>query len=156
MEGRSWQWFSNYYEDGQNSVQAGPVPKVWAQQVQGVNGYIWLWPTATVTSPVNADAIWLPAPLVDDTTPEAIAQPWQDVVPYFAAYMALVQAQRLTDAQTLYGLYQRFMQSARLGVSPQWLSINFPTLGPLNSPIDVTATMAGQTGKPAQKAEGAL
>lgn len=156
MEGRSWEWFSNYYLDGLNSTIVSPIPTVWAQQTQGVTGNVWVWPTPSAPASLISDATWLPVPLVDDSTIEAIPQPWTDVIPYFAAYLALLQAQRLQDAQSLGGLYSKFIQSSRLGVTPQWLATNWPTLTPLPSNIDVTATLAGQTGKPAQRGEGAL
>jgi hypothetical protein len=157
MEARSWEWFSNYYLDGMNSIAVAAMPTLWAQQVQGANGVIWIWPTPNAAGAhVIADATWLPIDLVDDSTAEAIPPPWTDVVPYFAAYMGLVQAQRLQDAQGLYALYGKFAQSARLGVTPPWQSFNYPTLTPLPTPIDPSATMAGQVGKPAQKAEGNL
>ena len=155
MEGRPWQWFSNYYLEGFNSVARG-TPTVWSQQTQGVSGIVWLWPTPDAIYPIVTDCVWFPIALVDDSTFEAIPEPWVEVIPYFAAYIALVQAQRLTDAQNLYGLYGKFTQSSRLGVTPSWLSTNFPTLTPLPSNIDVTASMAGATNKPAQRGEGAM
>lgn len=156
MEGRPWQWFSNYYLDGFNSVAQGSNPSVWTLQTQGLDGTIWLWPTPSGVASVIVDCTWFPIPLVDDSTVEALPPPWVSVVPYFAAYMALVQAQRLQDAQNLYGLYGKFTQSARLGVTPPWVSANYPTLTPLPSNIDVTASMAGATSKPAQRGEGSL
>jgi hypothetical protein len=156
LEGRSWEWFSNYYLDGLNSMQAGAVPTLWAQQTQGTSGIIWVWPIPNAVASVIVDASWLPIPLVDDSTIEALPYPWTDCVPYFAAYMALVQAQRLQDAQGLYALYGKFSQSARLGVTPNWLAVNFPTLTPLPSNVDVTATLGGQNVKPAQRGEGTL
>ena len=156
MEARPWQWFANYYLDGFNSVLAASVPTLWTLQTQGLDGMIWVWPTPSAIASVIADCVWYPIPLVDDSTIEALPPPWTDVIPYFAAYIALVQAQRLQDAQNLYGLYGKFVQSSRLGVTPLWLSANYPTLTPLPSNIDVTATLGGQTSKPAQRGEGAL
>lgn len=153
MEPRPWEWFSNYYLDGFNSVSVGP-PKVWTQQTQGASGIVWVWPTPDAIYPIISDCVWFPIALADDSTPEAIPEPWQEVIPYFAAYIALVQAQRLGDAQTLYTLYGKFTQSARLGVTPSWMSANYPTLTPLPSNIDVTATVGGPTFKPAQRGEG--
>lgn len=155
LEARPWQWFANYYLDGYNSIATDAVPKLWTQQTQGESGTLWIWPTPSAVASITADAVWYPALLVDDTSPEAIPHPWSECVSYFAAYMALVQAQRLTDAGNLYGLYQKFLQSARLGVTPPWDATNYPTLTPLPSNVDVTATLGGQS-KPAQRGEGAL
>src|SRR6185312_5351116 len=60
LEGRSWQWFSNYYLDGQNSIATAALPTLWAQQTQGATGIIWLWPTPTGVASIVTEASWLP------------------------------------------------------------------------------------------------
>ena len=156
LEARSWQWFSNYYLNGSKSNQTGTPPTLWAQQSQGATGTIYIWPTPSAISPLIIEATWTPISLVDDTTVEALPYPWTDIVPYFAAYQAYLQAQRVQDAANLLSLYNKFMMSGQLGITPQWMPGNFPTPKPLQSPIDQSATLAGQAGKLAQKGEGAL
>ena len=155
LEKRPWQWFSNYYLNGQNSILTAALPTLWAQQTQGSTGTIWVWPIPNAVGNLIVEASWTPIPLASDSDPEALPYPWTDCVPYFAAYIALLQAQRLQDAGSILQLYDKFIQSARLGVTPQWLPGAFPTPKPMQGSLDQTSTL-NPNAKPAQRGEGAL
>lgn len=154
LEARPWQWFTNYYLVGANTTTAG-VPTVWAMQNQGSTGNLWFWaiPNATIT--MSVEASWTPVALVSDSTPENLAYPWTDAVPYFAAYLAYLNAQRAQDAQHMFTLFNAFMKAARVGVTPDWMAPNSPTLKPLQSAFDPTATNLPNA-KPSQGGEGNL
>lgn len=155
LEARPWQWFTNYYLNGSNASSSG-TPTLWSQQSQGSTGLIWFWPTPSGSGSATVDASWGVIPLVTDSTAEAIPAPWTDLVPYFAAYQALLQAQRLQDASQMFALYNQFMRGMRLGVTPDWMPGNFPPLRPLQTGIDAGLSLAGPTAKPAGSGEGSV
>ena len=132
LEVRPWQWFQNYYLQGSNTTATG-VPTIWAMQNQGVSGNIWFWAIPNGTILMSVEASWIPVPLVTDATPEALSYPWTDAVQYFASYMAYLNAQRSSDAQRMLQLYNAFMKSARVGVTPEFTPGAFPMLKPLLS-----------------------
>lgn len=155
LEGRAWQWFVNYYLNGSNSTSTG-TPTVWAQQSQGATGTFYLWPTPNATITVAVEASWYPIQLTSDSTTEAIPSPWTDAVPYFAAYQGFLQAQRMQDAGQMLSLYNQFIKSARLGVTPLIMPPNFPGPKGLQGSTDSILTLGGGTIKPASQGEGSV
>ena len=101
------------------------IPAVVTQYGQGVAGTLFMYPVPNSQYQFECDCSCLPIDLVDDTTYEAIPQPWQDCVQYYATYKAFLSNQRWTDAKQMYnedpknpGLFQRFMVAARQGSMP--------------------------------------
>jgi len=127
LEVRPWQWFSNYYLTGTATAEAG-TPTVWSQQTQGSTGAIWFWPIPNGTVAMICEGSWVPVALTTDSTPEALGYPWTDAVPYFAAYMAYLNAQRGSDATRMMNLFNAFMKASRGGATPDWLPPAFPPL----------------------------
>ena len=115
---RPWAWFQancRVY-----SVSAMNFPSYWSQFGQGINGSFYLFPIPAQVLSLDIDAICLPVPLADDTTPDAIPYPWSDAVPYFAAYQCYMNSSRASDAARMFstnpqalGQYQIFMARAR-------------------------------------------
>lgn len=81
------------------------VPTVGSQYGQGVNGSLYLYPIASQAYPYECDCFCLPIDLVDDTTFEAIPQPWTDSIPYYAAYLAYLYMQQANDAKGMRKLF---------------------------------------------------
>lgn len=134
MDGRPWEWFFAYYLS--NGAVASGVPARWAQQGQGLNGTIFFNPTPNGSYTASIDAACVPINLVDDTTTEVIPYPWTDAVPYYAAYYALMGAQRVTDADVMFRRYQQYARRGREETTP--------TVLPGNMPGDMGAEMAAQ------------
>jgi hypothetical protein len=88
-------------------------PFCWAQYGQGANGSFMLFPIPSGVYAMDLDTYCQPIPLVDDTTAEAIPYPWTDAVAYYAAYQALLYAQRMDDSQKMLGEYKRLMMEGR-------------------------------------------
>lgn len=127
---REWQWFNRYVLQ-QAAPVAGP-PKWYAQYGQGASGTLWFnLPDQTYT--INLDTVCLPLPLVLETDPEAIPYQWTDAVPFYAAWLGMMQEQRQGDADMIYQRYQRIMQRARSGVTPQTTPHQY------SQSVDVTA-----------------
>lgn len=136
LEARPWQWFQNYYLNGAASIAKGQ-PGVWAQQTQGISGSFAVSPIPNGTFILTLEASWVPTPLVDNNTVDAIPYPWTDAVVFYACYLAYVSAQRGDDAKRMMALFNTYMKAARLGVTPEWNAMNFPGLKadqPLSSP----------------------
>lgn len=121
---RPWSYFQ-YYFLGQIVPKTG-LSTTWAQNGQGVNGTLYFYPIPDSGYTLNCDCVFEPVALVDDTTPEAIPYPWQDAVPYFAAYYALLSAQRGQDAAAMLQLCEQFIQRARKTSTPSVLSGIYP------------------------------
>ena len=115
---RPWAWFQancRVY-----SVSAMNFPSYWSQFGQGRPGSFYLFPIPAQVLSLDVDAICLPIDLVDDTTPDAVPYPWQDAVPFFAAYQCYMNSSRAPDAARMFsnnpqvpGQYQIFMARAR-------------------------------------------
>jgi hypothetical protein len=134
IEMRTWEYFFQFYL----SVTPAPtgIPTVAAVLLPGIAGNIWFSPIPKAVGSVLLDAVCYPVPLTTDSTPEALSQPWQDAVPYFAAYLAYLNAQRRTDADAMFARYGTFEARAT--------QMTTPTRLPRNYPGNVGARLAGQ------------
>ena len=112
---RPYPWFALYNLN--TSSPLSTVPKEWAQQGQGDQGTVYFYPLPATAFTATIDIAAFPAPLVDDTTPDAIPNPFTLAVPYYAAYLAYLSAQRTQDAQGMYSLYRQYADQARTTVN---------------------------------------
>lgn len=69
------------------------VPTFGSQFGRGAGGSFYLYPPPSQTYPMEWDCRCLPSDLAVDADPEAIPDPWTDLVPYFAAYLAYLELQ---------------------------------------------------------------
>ena len=150
---RSWQWFTNYNLNGASTTATG-IPTVWSMQNEGSMGTVWFSPVPNGVISMSVEAAWTPVALVNDSTPENLSYPWTDAVPYFACYMAYLNAQRQADSQRMLGLFNGFMKAARVGVTPEWASATFPNLKGLQGAFDPLASNIGKAIAPSQGGEG--
>lgn len=123
MTGRPFSWMGAF---GLNRVvpQTG-LPATWAQYAQGVQGSLYVDPLPDRAYVLTVDTVCYPIDLVDDATVEAIPAPWTHCVPFYAAYYALLGAQRLQDAEMMLRRYEAFAQKARGMSNPDLLPSNF-------------------------------
>jgi hypothetical protein len=75
------------------------VPTYFSQFGQGAAGSLFMYPWPSQTYQQEWDCLFLPSDLADDQSVEAIPQPWQDAVPYFAAKLAFEELQNLNAAR---------------------------------------------------------
>ncbi len=106
-----WSEFQAYYRSYNNGMQN--YPTIWSQYAQGVNGSIYVWPLPSQYSQMDWDCYCIPVDLVDNTTAEAIPYGWTDCVPYYAAYLAYLDAQRMEDANNMFRMFTQYMKRAR-------------------------------------------
>lgn len=130
-----WQWtasrvsFSKYQALIRQYVSTFFAPPVWLCQFgQGVAGSIKIYPLPDQSYQMQWDVSCLPLDLVDDTSYEAIPDPWRVAVPYYAAHIALLGRaaeipQLLPLAQSYFnektgGLFGTHMRRARAFSQP--------------------------------------
>lgn len=119
---RPWPWFSLY--ELNNPVPSSGPPAVWSQYGQGTAGTIYVSPLPDQDYVVPADCMCLPIELVDDTTVEAIPQLWQEAVPYYATYLAMLSMDTGADvgaADKMLQKYTDYVQRARRAATPSIL-----------------------------------
>jgi hypothetical protein len=135
----NWQWsasrlsFSKYQALIRQYVASFYAPPVWCCQFgQGIDGTYKLYPLPDQPYSQSVDCICLPFDLFDDTTYEAIPQPWRHAVPFYAAHLCLLSKaaevpQMLPLASTYFneksgGLFQVAMRRARAFSQPGYAS----------------------------------
>jgi hypothetical protein len=93
-------------------------PGFYAQYGFGVGGSVYLAPIPSQQQPMELDCSCMPFPLTSDDDPEAICQPWSDAVPYYAAFLALLQQQRKEDAAALLQIFAAELPHCASVVAP--------------------------------------
>lgn len=95
------------------------VPTFFSQYGQGANLSFYFYPLPSQTYQVEWDCQCLPIDLIDDRSVEAIPQPWQDAVAFYACHLAMSELQNYNAATYYLGLYEKFAQRfsnyARIG-----------------------------------------
>ena len=95
------------------------VPTMASQYGIGTDGSLFLYPIASQPYQCELDCYCLPSDLTTDKDFEALPQPWQDAVPYFAAHLAYAELQNAQMAAMYLQLHDqmvhRFSASANIG-----------------------------------------
>ena len=112
----SWTTFQAQYRS--YNVGQQNYPSLWSQYGRGVGGKCYLWPIPGVISQMDWDAYCNPIPLVTDATVEAIPDPFTAAVPYYATYLAYLNAQRRDDAQFMLSLFNNRLIDAGVAATP--------------------------------------
>lgn len=123
---RLWTFFETFF-----LCQApAPVgnPTDWTQYSTGETGIIFLYPTPNSVFQIYLDAMCTPAALTTDASIDAIPYPYSDAVPYFAAYLAYLSAQRTEDANSMLEKYNEFVARAVAGSGPRMPGILYPSV----------------------------
>lgn len=115
-----WNW-----NDLQARVRSYPVisgqPGMWAQFGQGESGSIYLQPVPTQALPMEWNCVCTPIDLATDSDAEAIPYPWTDAVPYYATYLAFLNARRPEEARDKLNIYNMIMTRARAFSEPSFV-----------------------------------
>jgi len=86
------------------------IPTFASQFGQGTNGSLYLYPLPSQVYQCEYDCQCLPSDLIDDLSVEAIPQPWQDAVAFYAAHFAFLELQNYNAAKGMLDLYEKFAQ----------------------------------------------
>lgn len=73
------------------------------------------------------DCVCLPVDLLDNSTPDAIPEPWDDPVCYYATYLAYLNTQRAGDAENMKSTYKQMTQEARAQAEGPWVPDFYPS-----------------------------
>lgn len=119
LQRRTWTDFQSYYRAWTTGYLGQPA--VYAQYGQGNGGSIYLCPIPSQVMNMDWDCFCEPVSLTSDSTPEAIPFPWTIAVKYYAAYLALINAQRKDDADSMFALYTGYMKRARSMSDPTFI-----------------------------------
>lgn len=107
LDRKTWGEFQANYRVWANGWLNNPA--VWSQYGQGAGASVYLAPIPSSAFSMDWDTFCTPLPLASDSDPEALPYPWTDAVQYFAAYLALENAQRSSDAAAKFAQYKTFM-----------------------------------------------
>lgn len=110
--------YLTYFGAQNNPNPPSGAPQMWAQFGQGETGSLFVDPIPDLAYSVEADCLGVPATLVDDTTVEAIPAIWTLAVPYWAAWLGFMSAQRQADADMMLKRFQEQMALARAAANP--------------------------------------
>jgi len=94
------------------------VPAYGSQFGQGTAGSLFLYPPPSQQYQLELDCQCLPQDLIDDQSYEVIPSPWDDAVPFYAAYLAMIGLQNWNSARAFQEQYDRRMKDYRSYVSP--------------------------------------
>lgn len=86
------------------------VPTFGSQYGQGTDGSFYMYPLPSQTYQLEWDMYCLPSDLTDDNSPEAIPQPWQDAVAWYACHLGMIELQNYNAAKFFLELYEKFAQ----------------------------------------------
>jgi hypothetical protein len=123
LTSRPFEWFSLYHLN--NAVPKSGQPAEWAQFGQGEGGSIFIDPVPDGSYTCLVDALGLPAPLVNDASPEPIPAIWILAVPFYAAWLGYMSRQRQADADRMMQRFQEQMALARSAANPDLLPENW-------------------------------
>lgn len=97
------------------------VSTIYSQYGQGYNGSLYMYPIPSSVYQMEFDTFCYPADLQTDQDFEALAGPWTETVPFYAAHMAFLELQNLNAAKFYLDLYDsmvhRYSAYARPGQS---------------------------------------
>jgi hypothetical protein len=86
------------------------VPTFASQFGQGVSGSFYVYPLPSQSYQYELDCQCLPIDLIDDLSVEALPQPWQDSVAFYACHLAMTELQNYNAATYFLTLYEKFAQ----------------------------------------------
>jgi hypothetical protein len=117
---RPWPYFDSYYLSGPQSTASGK-PAVWSVLLEGTLGTLYFSPQTDGNYMMTVESTWEPIALQTDDDPEALPYPWTDAIPYYAAYYAYYNAQRMDDAERMLGPFEQITGISRAAVTPRLL-----------------------------------
>jgi hypothetical protein len=105
LQYRPWREFNAKYRYYTSNIGRPEIFSVYAY----VKLFIWRLPDQPYLT--ELDVVTLPAPLIDNTTPEQIPYIFQDPVQYYAAFMAKMKSQQMREADEHLQRYKQSMMA---------------------------------------------
>lgn len=85
------------------------VPSFYTQLEQGTSGSLLLYPVPSQAYQAELHCVCVPSDLTTDDSPEAIPQPWQDAVRFYATAECFLDLQNRNAAREFYSLFDQYM-----------------------------------------------
>ena len=95
-------------------------PSVWSMYGRGQGGQAYLWPIPASYQAMDVDCYCAPTLLTSDASYDAIPDPFTTCVPYWAAHLAYLNAQRKDDAESFKQQYWARMADCGVYTTPSW------------------------------------
>jgi hypothetical protein len=94
----------------QYPFQYAYVPTFCSQYGQGASGSFFAYPWPSQTYQWEFDCLALPADLLNNNSAEVIPQPWDDIVPYWAAHLGFLELQNFNAAEYFFKKFDDMIQ----------------------------------------------
>lgn len=95
------------------------IPTFCSQFGQGTGGSLYMYPLPSQVYQAEWDCQCIPSDLESDQDYEAVPQPWQDAVPWYACHLAMTEMGNYNASRFFLDLYEKFAlrysQYARVG-----------------------------------------
>jgi hypothetical protein len=98
------------------------VPTFCSQFGQGTSGSLYLYPPPSQQYQLEWDCQCLPSDLTTDQDYEPLPDPWTDAVPFYAAYLAMIELQNWNSARTFEAEFEKRLQVRQRATRPGRLS----------------------------------
>lgn len=108
------------------SIGMQNFPQAWSQFGQGSLGSIYFWPVPAQIAQLELDCYCNVLALSATQTTDLIPDLFSDAVPYYAAHLAYLNAQRYADSQMMDQMFMRKLQEARAAATPSRIPTMYP------------------------------
>lgn len=125
IEMRPWEYFFTFRLC--QIINNPGLPTMAAQLNPGIGGSLYFDPVPDMPYTIGLDSVQYPIALTGAPTEiELIPAPWTEAIQYYAAYLALLNAQRYSDATMMFDRYQLFEWRATQMTTPSRLPRQYP------------------------------
>lgn len=114
MEYMTWEQLQALARSYNTGVTSYPFK--WSVYDEGSNGQVWLFPVPSFQCEMEWDCFCYPAPLIDNTSPDAIPEPFNSAVKWYATAMCYLSSQRFGEGQFMMGMFDDSVGVRRVAV----------------------------------------
>lgn len=118
LDYKSWTEFQANYRSYNYGNQN--YPSLWSQYGRGQGATVYLWTIPSSYNAMDVDCYCTPIALVNDSTTDAIPDPFSEAVPYYAAALAYANAQRKDDSEYYRQLYVKRLVDCGVYATPSF------------------------------------
>lgn len=120
----SWSDFQAYFRLFSGTVTG--FPECYGLLGSGANQTAYIFPIPSQTFAAEFQCAHQVLPLMADADPEALPYPFTDAVPFYATWLALLNAQRYQEAKAIYEVYKQYTNVARAASNPLYTGTAYP------------------------------
>ena len=98
------------------------VPTIFSQFGQGAAGSLYMYPLPSQTYQFETDCLCVPIDLESDSDTEALPEPWQDAVAFYAAHLAYLELASFNNARAMFDYYDERVRRYSTGARPRYIA----------------------------------